>query len=455
MSTGEKLTDTIVAIATGLGAAGVGIVRLSGPDARAVGVRLVPSLGSAEPRKLVFGRIFSADGTEELDEGLAVFMAGPRTFTGEDVVEIHAHGGRLNLRLVVNACLVAGARPALPGEFTRRAYVNGRIDLTRAEAIADIVDARSRTALRVAQSQRRGALADKVFAFRQTILKAKAHLEVNIDFVHEDVPIFEREGIGRELTEVRDGMDALLHSYARGRVMRDGLRVALAGVPNAGKSSLFNSLLRDGRAIVTDVAGTTRDYLEERLDVGDIPVVLVDTAGLRDSEDVVEKVGIDRSRFQIAAADIVIAVHDGSKAPATDDAEIRAAVPDAQRIDVVNKADQEVQPGWAVSLPGALPVSARTSLGLDALEAELADRAEALAGTFAPGEVITRQRHAAALTRSIARLEEVQATIEAGMPVEITAGEVQLALDELASIVGETTNEDVLDHIFGEFCIGK
>jgi tRNA modification GTPase len=356
---------------------------------------------------------------------------------------------------VLGAVLRAGARAAEPGEFSRRAFLNGRLDLAQAEAISDIVGARSQAALDVAQQQLAGALSAEVTGLRDSIAATLAHIEVNIDFSSEDVPSFDPAALAVEMDAARASLMALLRSFDQGRILRDGVRVALAGRTNAGKSSLFNALLREHRAIVTDVPGTTRDFLEEPANLGGVPVVLVDTAGLRETDEQVEREGIARTRARIAASDVVLCVFDRSRAPHEEDTQVLTAVLGRRTVAALNKCDLPAAEGWAEVAPGAIPVSAARGEGLDRLVAALLAAAGVEGAGTATAAIITRERHRDALARASDALERAAEAARTGLPYEIVAGELMLALEGLSDIVGVTTAEDILDRVFSEFCIGK
>ncbi|GMV38472.1 MAG: tRNA modification GTPase MnmE [Myxococcales bacterium] len=445
------LDDTIAAIATGPQSAAVAIVRLSGPDSVAVCMRLVPGLGRGwEPRRLTLRRVVDNAGTP-LDRALVVVMPGPTTFTGEDVVELHIHGGTVQARRVLDAALAAGARMAAPGEFSRRAFLNGRMDLAQAEAIADIAGARSYAALDAAQAQLGGVLSREVEAVRDRIATLLARVEVNIDFSAEDVPTFPLRELATSMDEERAALERLAGTFERGRALREGLHVALIGRPNVGKSSLFNALLQESRAIVTPIPGTTRDLIEETASIRGYPVVLVDTAGLRDTEDPIEREGIARTRARLLRADVVVRVFDGSRPPGPEDELTRDAGSD-RALSVLNKRDLGLDPAWA---PTLLRVSATTGEGIEALADALLEAAGLDEPLATEAAVVTRARHRAALDRAVEALAQAAEAARLSLPHEIVAGELQLALLALGDIVGATTAEDILDRIFATFCIGK
>lgn len=457
--------DTIVAIATPPGAGGVGIVRLSGnravPIAKAM-FRLSRAgphegLDGVESHRLVHGWIESEGRT--VDEALAVVMRAPRSYTREDVVELHCHGGPLVLRTVVELALHAGARLAEPGEFTFRAFVNGRIDLTRAEAVGDIVRSESRLALEAGANQLRGRLYGEIKALTDTVARVAALVAAGIDFPEEDGVFAQREEITGRLEEVRERLEGLLAGAGRGRRVREGVAVAIAGRPNVGKSSLLNLLLRENRAIVTEVPGTTRDTVEEVLDMAGLTVRLVDTAGIRASKDPVELQGIARAREAMAKAELVLLVLDGA-APLTaeDESLLAGAAPEASLV-VVNKVDllPAGGPEWLERLEGRETrlLSATTGQGLSALEDWIAQWA--LEGERPGWEnaMITNLRQEQAAKNAQLALAGALEAIERNLGDELLAVDLDRILLALGDVVGETTADDLLNRIFAEFCIGK
>lgn len=436
--------DTIAAIASAVGG-GVGVIRLSGP--RAVDIlraHFSPLPDPLEPRKLVHGWWHDHEGLP-VDEGLAVFMAGPRSYTGEDVVELQLHGGALSLSQSLTICLRAGARRAEPGEFTRRAFLRGRMDLTRAEAVADLIGARTERALDAARELLRGRLYDVAMETREAILMIRAELEVNIDFVDEELPLVDPAGLAARANSIAMGLEELADTYGRGRLVRHGARAVLTGAPNAGKSSLFNALLGEDRAIVTEIPGTTRDTVEEAVDVHGIPVVLVDTAGLRDTPDRVEAAGIERTRAALATADLIVHVEDPAAPP--------VGPPERDGIPCVIVASKADLSGGR-DLPGAISVSAHNGSGLP----ELRDAMARALGVSEMGQgslVIAHERHHEALVASARALRAAAAGLMESSPPELVAVDVSEATDALSNLVGLTTIEDVLDRLFSSFCIGK
>ncbi|MFT7625352.1 MAG: tRNA modification GTPase [Myxococcota bacterium] len=441
VKTGMHNVDTICALATSAGVGGVGIVRISGPESLGILRRVTARFPNpAPPLKLCFTRFVDGDHLS-IDEGFAVFMPGPRTFTGEDVAELHTHGGSVNIGRVLRSCLEAGARSAERGEFTLRSFLNGRMDLARAEAVIDVVQAPTESALDIAHRQLRGGLSRAVSLLLDDLLGIHARLEAQIDFVDDDLEDLHEELFGGRLRSLRETTAGLASSYRRGRVLRDGARVVLAGIPNAGKSSLFNALLRSSRAIVTEIPGTTRDFIEERADLGGIPVTLVDTAGLRDAtDDVVEAAGVDRAHALVASADLVLLVSDARLAPPP--------------LPTGLTADRVMRVRTKADLADG-DVSVVTGQGLDELAQRIVDRVLP-APTRSAGEVVvTNARHFEALRAAEVALARAEEGAAAGCSSDLLSVDVREALDQLGLIVGKTTTEDLLDRIFGEFCIGK
>lgn len=443
------MTDTIFALATAPGRAGVAVVRVSGA---AAGEALRALSGRALPvaRMAVLTKLRDPATAEALDDALVLWFPAPRSFTGEDVAELHLHGGRAVVAGVVGALgELPGLRPAEPGEFTRRAFENGRMDLTAAEAVADLVHAETAAQRRQALRQMAGALGALYEGWRSRLLRALAHLEADIDFPEEDLPGGVSDAVRPVIEALAAEIAAHLDDRGRGERLRDGLHVAIVGAPNAGKSSLLNALAGREAAIVSSRAGTTRDVIEVHLDVGGYPVVLADTAGLREAKDEIEEEGIRRALDRAGHADLKLAVFDGTEWPALDEATQRLVDDDAMV--VVNKVDVRRPPqGGTVNGRPVLPVSARTGEGLRALEQGLAAvAADRLAGSGTPA--LTRARHRSALEDCRASLIRA---LDAALP-ELAAEDVRLASRSLGRITGRVDVEDVLDVIFRDFCIGK
>ncbi len=463
--------DTIVAPATPPGTGAVAIVRLSGPRAIAIARALWRPLARADfadlvPRRLYLGEIRDPATAAPIDRAMLAVFPAPRSLTGEDVAELQCHGGVYLVRRVIALATAAGARRAEPGEFSRRAFLNGRIDLTEAEAIADLVAARGEAALTMALAQLSGALAARVTNLRRQVIAIRAHLEAEIDFADEDIRLPSRDDIVRDIDSLAADLTALHDSFARGRIIREGARAAIIGKPNAGKSSVLNLLLGTDRAIVTPIPGTTRDIIEDSIALGRIPMVLADTAGLRESDDPVERLGIERTRRHTAATDLVIAVFDSSRPLDSDDAGVIAMCAGRVGVAILNKRDLPPRLSADLLLVRGLElplieVSALTAAGLpelrDALAHTLAELSASDPGAAIDGEqiAISRERHRDALSNAIAALAAARASARSAMPPEIVAVDVMAAADALGSITGLVGTEDVLDALFREFCIGK
>jgi len=454
--------DTIAAIATAPGTGAIGIVRLTGPRALSIARGLFRASAPRtdwESHRLVHGRIHSAAG-DFLDEVLLAWMQAPRSFTGEDMVEIHCHGGPVVLHTVLSEVVAAGARAAEPGEFTKRAFLNGRIDLVQAEAVADMIAARTDRALRAAASQLRGGLSRRIGSIREGLTDLLAHLEAGIDFSDEDLEPEPPGVLADRIVALRDEIGRLLGTWEEGRLFRNGASVVIAGRSNVGKSSLLNRLLEDDRAIVTPAPGTTRDFLEEWVSLDGVPVKLTDTAGIRTTEDAAEQEGIRRVWERVAAADHVIVLFDGSEALTAEDRDIVRAVGVRKGFPVINKADlipamsaAEVRDLFEGREP--LWISARTGDGLNELRECLRGRLLAGGGPDDSEAILTNARHKAALEGAQYFLSQAAAALTSGGSPEVAAYDVRDALDRLGDVVGKTTVEQVLDRIFSTFCIGK
>jgi len=457
-----KADDTIAAIATPLGAGGIGIVRVSGPRALAIVHPLFRPQGRrgldrAPSHRMLYGWIESRG--QPVDEVLAVAMRAPHSYTCEDVVEVHCHGGALVTRTILELALAGGARMAQPGEFTLRAFLNGRLDLTRAEAVQDMVSARSGWGLRASANQLRGRLYGEIQGLREQVAQVAALVAAGIDFPEEDVVFAHREEIGGKLREAEGRLAALLVTATGGRRLREGLAAAIIGRPNVGKSSLLNALLKESRAIVTDVPGTTRDTLEETLDLGGLAVRLIDTAGIRDTSEPVEREGILRARRAVDEADLVLAVLDGTAPLTAEDRQVLALAPAGAALAVINKRDRmpAAAPDWSQEL-GALPrlaVSALRGDGLPELEQWIRQWAVADERPLLEHAVLTNLRQQQAAQAALGAVRSALAAVADGLGDELIAVDLSRALDALGDIVGETTADDLLDRIFSEFCIGK
>jgi len=452
-----SLDDTIAAISTPLGEGGIGIVRLSGPEARSIVEKLFrPHRQEQELRsyRLHYGHIIDPADDTVVDEVLVSFMRAPYSYTCQDVVEINCHGGIVPLRRVLQLALAADARLAQPGELTLRAFLNGRIDLAQAEAVRDIVRARTDAALRVAMDQLAGHLSGQVRTLRERMVDLLAYLEATIDFVEDEIP---SRDIGPKLAELEEGLTALLAEAQQGIIYRQGVRVAIVGRANVGKSSLLNALLRVSRAIVTPIPGTTRDTLEESCNLQGIPVTLVDTAGISTAESLIERLGVERSRQALAQADLVLLVVDGGEPLQAQDREIAHSMGTQPVLAVVNKQDLPQR----VDLEGFLPrasrvhISALTGEGLAELEQAIVDLVFSGRVLASQTPLVSNPRHQALLQQAREAMRAAQATLAQGLPNDFVAIDLTGAVTTLGQITGQTVSEDLLEAIFANFCVGK
>ncbi len=443
------LYDTIAAIATPLGVGAVSLLRVSGPGAEALAEAVFRGrAGGLRPRVQHFGQIVDAAGAK-VDDVLLTFFPGPGSYTGEPVVEIGCHGGVLVTRRVLGRLLEAGARLAEPGEFTRRAFLNGRMDLTQAEAVMDLINARTDLALRAAADQLEGRLGERVGAVRELLLDLLAHVEAYIDFPEEDIDPETGAALLVRLDSARGIIAELLATAGQGRILREGVRTVIYGRPNVGKSSLLNRLLGVERAIVSATPGTTRDTIEEVINLRGLPLRLVDTAGVRATADALEEEGIARTRRNVEQADLVLHVVDASAPPEPED----AAFADARALLVLNKVDLGVHPGWEAA--SGVRLSCASGSGLEALGEAIFERA--MGGGPALGDAIVaiNARHQACLRRAATDADAARAALEAGLSSELVAVDLRAALDAIGEIVGRADTEEVLGRIFATFCLGK
>lgn len=463
MTVGPAPTDTICAIATAPGEAAIGVIRVSGPSAipaadRVVRLRSGRALKELESRRVSLGHAVDESQKGLIDEVLVTVMRAPKSYTREDMVELSCHGGPHVLKRIVGLLLAPDVRMAQPGEFTRRAFLNGRIDLTQAEAVMDVIRAQSDAGARAALAQLRGGLSADIRTLQERLVGLLVEIEASIDFSEEGLEFLPREALVASVGEARAEIRRLLATADRGRVVRDGASVVIVGRPNVGKSSLLNVLLRENRAIVTAIPGTTRDTIEEVADLGGIAVRLSDTAGLRQTNDPVEAEGIHRTRDAINGADVILAVFDGSEPLADDDHLLLAELNGRPVIPVVNKADLPQRLDTGVIARGLHePVSVLSTLtrqGIEPLTDAIVIRLNGGA-TTQEGALITKLRHVEALRRAEASLVHLQATLAERGPHEFIALDLRGAVDALGEILGSVTTADVLNEIFSKFCIGK
>ena len=447
------LADTIAAISTSMGEAAISVLRMSGPQSLPIA-----SQAFKLPEKLTarFAHLVPAvdAACSPLDHGLLLHFKGPASYTGEDVIEFHGHGGVLVTQRVLERLLACGARAAEPGEFTQRAFLNGKMDLTQAEAVMDLIHAQSTLALRAANEQLGGAIGRQAAAMQQAIIPVLAHIEAYIDFPEEDISPETGADLLRRIDAVLEQAQKLIATSEQGRILRHGARTVISGAPNVGKSSLLNLLLGFERAIVSPTAGTTRDTIEEIIQVHGIPLRLVDTAGLRESTDDIERVGIQRTERELDRADLVIEVVDASH-PAS--AVQRLALPDSiasRRLLVLNKADLGIHPSWSGE-PAAIPLSCLTGAGIEPLRDAIRSIIATAGPLAADHPIAINARHKAAFERCAERLQAAKAALETGEAPEFIALEIRDALQALGDVIGQVDVERILDVIFSTFCIGK
>lgn len=447
--------ETIVAISTPPGRGGIGIVRLSGPHALELASGLIRTSGALEHARARLAEVVDPEREQKIDEAVVTYFARPHSYTGEDLVEIAAHGSPVILEMLVRLALRGGARLARPGEFTERAFLAGRLDLTQAEAVRDLIEAQTLYQARVAAEQMGGALARRIQPAKQELVELIALLEAGIDFAEDDVEVTPEAEIVTRIDTIAALLSELARSFEHGRMVHAGLRLAIVGRPNVGKSSLFNRLLERERAIVTATPGTTRDLVTDRLSLGGIPVELVDTAGLREAKDEAEAIGIRKSRETLAEADVVMVVLDASVPLREDEHDLIASLAGRRALVVRNKCDLEDGADVPPELPVAsVATSALTGEGLQTLRDALAESVRNPAGESESG-ILTSLRHFEAVSGAMTALSAAREAAGQKIPHEMLLLDLYAALRQLDSLTGETTAEDILNRIFSSFCIGK
>jgi len=444
--------DTIVANATPLIPSAISIVRISGDKALEIGRKIFSLPENITPRKVYFGKIFNHKG-EIIDEGLFVYFQKPKSFTGEDLVEIYPHGSVPVVKSILEACFMHGARLARPGEFTERAFLNGKIDLLQAEAIADLINAKSEKAAKIAVSILEGKLSKQINALREKLINLISLIEAEINFP-EDVEEIDSSLIISQLEEVKSQIEKLLASYKKGNLIKEGIKLAIVGRPNVGKSSLFNALVGYERAIVSEIQGTTGDFIEESLKIKDIPVILLDTAGLRDTEDKIEKIGIEKAQEKINEADIILFVIDASSGFTEEDKKIYDKIKDKPHITVVNKSDLNNKPiDFFEKYDNIVYTSVVNNQGIKELEEKIIT---SLGIIEKEDDLFINLRQSTLLKQAKEKIEEIENHINYLINnKEILMIYIQEALNYLDEVVGAISTEDVLDNIFSKFCIGK
>jgi len=457
--------DTITAIATTPGYSGIGIVRISGTKAIEIADEVFKSvkgklLKELPDRKMNYGYIYDPDTGEKIDEVLVTAMRAPYTYTREDVVEINCHGGNMPLKRTMEIVLDKGARVAEPGEFTKRAFLNGRMDLSQAEAVIDIINAKSNMGLKTAVSQLEGGLSKRVAVIMDKLLSMMSRIEASIDFPEYDIEEVTAGELKQDASEAISMMDRLISTASTGKIIREGLRTAIIGKPNVGKSSLLNALLRENRAIVTDIPGTTRDIIEEFINIRGIPLKVIDTAGIREADNIVEKIGVEKTRESIEKADLILLVFDAAEPLSDEDRIIIDMVKKKKLIILINKTDLDVKldvkeiktifKGRPVIL-----ISLAEEKGLNKLEDTIYNMIFSGEVKTTDSVMITNIRHENCLKRAKESLKEANRAIEEGMPVDLISIDIKKAMEDLGEITGESITDEIVNRIFEDFCIGK
>ena len=454
--------DTIAAISTPRGEGGISIIRMSGDKA----IEILEKIFKAKSGKSVFelknfsinyGKLYN-ENNEIVDEVLVSIMKGPKTYTKEDIVEINCHGGYLVTEKVLELVLRFGARHAEQGEFTRRAFINGRIDLTQAEAVMDIIHSKTDKSISLSLEQLRGDLKSQISHLKKLLLDVAAHINVVLDYPEEGIDDPLPKNLVDNLKIVVNTADELISSYDKGKLIKEGIKTVIVGKPNVGKSSLLNVLLREERAIVTHIAGTTRDIIEEVINIKGIPMVLVDTAGIRKTNDIVENLGVEKSFEQINSADLILFVIDGSKELTDEDYKINENLQGKKVLGIINKNDLEQisEISKLNSINKFISISTKENIGIKDMEEEIYDLM--IKGTVEDSSkklVITNIRHKTALEKTKDSIKNIFKTIEIGLPMDLIAVDLKEALDSLSEVTGEISTEDLLDHVFKNFCVGK
>lgn len=459
------LDDTIAAIATAPGIGGIGIIRISGPEACNVVNRIFHSkqsvpLGERQTRTIHYGHIVHPKTGKTLDEVIVVLMKGPHSYTAEDVVEIQCHGGFVSVREILKVLLSEGVRQAEEGEFTKRAFLNGRIDLTQAEAIIDIIDAKTEQSLEVAVNQLDGTLSKYIRSLRDELIAMIAHLEVTIDYPEEDIEEVSAQEVRTGLEPILEKMDTLLATAQHGKLLRDGVMVSIIGRPNAGKSSLMNALLREDRAIVTNIPGTTRDSIEEFLTIQGIPVRLIDTAGIRETEDIVESMGVKKTRQYLDKADVVVLVIDGSKPLELEEQELLQLITNRPSIIFLNKADQtqcimKEEIAALGTFTEIVTISAAQGEGMDEMAKVITSLVQGGSVQANHEAMLSNVRHITLMEQAKSSLDQSILAIDSGMPIDLIVTDIRTAWELLGDITGESLRESMVDELFKRFCLGK
>jgi tRNA modification GTPase len=450
-----NLDDTIVAIATPPGRGGIGVVRLAGADSRRIAVEMLRLRHELEPGRAIFGELVEPESGTRIDEVVVTFFQKPHSYTTDDIVEISAHGSPVVLRHVLEIAMGRGARLAEPGEFTMRAFLNGRIDLTQAEAVRDLIESQTLYQAKVAAQQLEGALSRRIQPIKKKLVDLIAVMEAGIDFAEDDVAVLPGDEIRQRINAIQQPLEQLRESFAYGKLVHEGLTLAIVGRPNVGKSSLFNRLVERERAIVTATPGTTRDLVTETVALGGIPLKLVDTAGIRQASDEAESIGIRKSYEALSEADMVLVVLDSTQSMTSEDEELIRVAQSRRALAVANKADLAPIAGLSPDGMKLFRTSAVTGEGIDSLRKEILDEISGHHGAEQETGFLTNIRHQRLVDESIASLDAARVAVQRKTPHEMIMLDLYGALRPLDAITGETTTDDILNVIFSSFCIGK
>lgn len=459
------MNDTIAAISTSISSSGIGIIRISGEDSIGIADKLFKSkykksLESVKTHTIHYGDIINPLDNEKIDEVLVSVMKEPNTFTKENIVEINCHGGVIVVQKILGLVLSNGARLAEPGEFTKRAFLNGRIDLSQAEAVIDIITAKTDLSLKSSVNQLDGSISKKIKDIRHSLIELIAHIEASIDYPEYDIEEISNDNVIRDMNSIEEDISKLLDTSDNGKIIREGIKTVIVGKPNVGKSSLMNTLLREDRAIVTDIAGTTRDVLEEYMNIKGIPLRIVDTAGIRNTEDIVEKIGVSKSKELLKDADLIIMMMDASSGFSSEDQSIIDLIKDKKSIVLLNKVDLDIKTSVEEIKEynkhlDIIPISVKNEQGIEQIEEKIKD-------LFFLGNIqlndniyITNVRHKTSLENALRSIEAVKESIKCGMPEDCWSIDLKNVYDYLGEITGDSVGENLIDQIFSQFCLGK
>ena len=450
--------DTIAAVATGLGGAGIGIIRVSGPEAVAIVTKLFvnhagKTVESVESHKLLYGNIHEPETGKIIDEVLVSKMKGPFSYTAEDVVEINCHGGIVSLKKILDAVIRSGARLAEPGEFTKRAFLNGRLDLAQAEAVMDIISAKTEKSLEYSVGQLEGKLSERLNGIDDLLIDVMANVEANIDYPEYDIEEVTTAYLNDHIHQAMDMVETLLKASETGKIYREGITTAILGEPNVGKSSLLNTLLMENKAIVTEIPGTTRDIIEEYINIGGIPFKIIDTAGIRETDNLVEQIGVEKSRQLIKNTNLILFMTDLSRPFSEEEKTLIGELDPSKTIFIANKTDsmiesREVPEGW-------MPLSLKEDQGIDALRDKMLSMVMGGSVDQEADYIVNNVRHVHLLEETMTCLKNALETIDMGMPLELVSIDIKDGLEKIREITGRSVGSDIINQIFKNFCIGK